>query len=128
MGKIRKDDTSGLKKQFQEDRDRCELTENPEWRAMQYKLIWLFPRELCRNPKLSPPRQRAGRGEGAIVRVILSAVVFYLRQLPVLSLPLSDRRGWPLPAGEQASEMWALDGREGRQRRPGANHGSQGYF
>ena len=38
MGKIRKDATSGLKKQFQEDRDRCELTENPEWRAMQYKL------------------------------------------------------------------------------------------
>lgn len=87
------------------------------------KLNMALPKGALQKPKAKSTTTEGRRGEGAVVRVILSAMVFYLRQLLVLSLPLSDRRGWPLPAGEHASEMWALDGREGRQSRPGTNHG-----
>ena len=56
MGKTRKDATSGLKKQFQEDRDRFELTREPrvEGNAVQAtkgKLNMAFPKGALKKPK-----------------------------------------------------------------------------
>ena len=67
-----------------------------------------LPKGALKKPKAKSTKTEGRRGKGPSLGSFFQQ--WYLRQLLVLSLPLSDRRGWPLPAGELASEMWALEG------------------
>ena len=92
------------------------------------KLNMALPKGALKKPKAKSTETEGRRGKGPSLGSFFPQ--WYLRQLLVLSLPLSDRRGWLLPAGELASEMWALEGlprvMDGKGGR--ADRGPQRYF